>query len=268
MFLYFAEPSASVGSTLCNSGHLNVSSPPCSLCALESRFNQSTTKVVSAPIWPKDKHITVREAFHFAACVRRIGNVASSAHKMASGQNGSACGPPSEAGADELGIELSLYLSTSGDEADLEDRTGTALLNSISTSPTDPTAFLVDVWKILSCCDGLCGSTLGTAALGGSDCVVAWLCSAVVFGCQTVAAAMERRLNADGRVAADEEEWEIASTDFAAHLGNNSDLAKGSVTRSVAMTHAISHLKQKVEGCDGGSTGKRAWVSAGECNAT
>jgi hypothetical protein len=51
------------------------------------------------------------------------------------------------------------------------------------------------VWKIIGCCDGLCGSALGMAVRGGFDCTVAWLCSTLTFGGQTVIESVEHRLN-------------------------------------------------------------------------
>lgn len=48
---------------------------------------------------------------------------------------------------------------------------------------------------MLGCCDGLCGSALGMAVRGGFDCTVAWLCSTLTFGGQTVIESVEHRLN-------------------------------------------------------------------------
>lgn len=49
------------------------------------------------------------------------------------------------------------------------------------------------VWKVLACCDGLCGAALGTTIKGGFDCTVSWLCSFLTFGGQTVVEGMEHR---------------------------------------------------------------------------
>jgi hypothetical protein len=49
------------------------------------------------------------------------------------------------------------------------------------------------VWKYLGCCEGLCGSALGITVKGGFDTTVAWLCSTLTFGGQTIVEAMEHR---------------------------------------------------------------------------
>ena len=46
---------------------------------LESSFSKSMASLTVAPVWPKDRHFTMLEAFHFAACVRRIFKLATSA---------------------------------------------------------------------------------------------------------------------------------------------------------------------------------------------
>ena len=230
---------------------------------LESRFHRTAPKIVSAPIWPKDKHVTIREAFHFAACVRRIGKVATDAHRKAAGQS-DARGAATEEEAEELGIELSLYLSTSGEDSDVEEGKGSTFLTSTtSNSSNDQTSFLLDAWTTLSCCDGLCGSTLGTAAQGGSDCVVAWLCSAVVFGCQTLAAAAECRLNVDWRINSSAEEWVVAGEDFRAHLDSYRATGKGTTPRPMAITDVVSCLKKKMEDSNCETTGEKGRDSLG-----
>jgi hypothetical protein len=47
---------------------------------------------------------------------------------------------------------------------------------------------------LVATCDGLTGSTLGVAVKHGFDATLAWLCSALVFGGQTVLAQAEGRL--------------------------------------------------------------------------
>ena len=124
----------------------------------DSRYVQSSFVRTRSPVWPADKYITLEEGFHFAACARRIGKLASLEKRKLTVM------PPSD---DEIGLDPSLEIR----------------------SPI----FLV--WKALGCCDGLCGSALGMAVRGGFDCTVAWLCSTVSFGGQTIVEAMEHRLN-------------------------------------------------------------------------
>lgn len=52
---------------------------------------------------------------------------------------------------------------------------------------------VVQAWSVLSCCSGLTGGTLGVSVKRGHDATVAWLCSMLVFGSQTVVANAERR---------------------------------------------------------------------------
>ncbi|CAJ1940042.1 unnamed protein product [Cylindrotheca closterium] len=42
-----------------------------------SRYVRSAFTRATAPVWPSDKHISLEEAFHFAACTKRLGKIAS-----------------------------------------------------------------------------------------------------------------------------------------------------------------------------------------------
>jgi len=110
---------------------------------------------MTAPVWPADKHISLEEAFHFAACAKRIGKLASLEKKrfavMASaGMVGS---------ADADGCQVPIYL----------------------------------IWKYLGCCEGLSVAPLGVSVKGGFDTTVSWLCSMCVFGGQAVVEGIEHR---------------------------------------------------------------------------
>jgi len=157
-----------------------------------------------APVWPKDRHFTMLEAFHFAACVRRIFKLATSASlnvdsKVADNNTSS----KNEAISDE-GIELSCSgdINNGFNPGIEEDPNDSRLLSTPLLSDIDETncpfvsSFAQDVWKILARCDGLYGLTLGSALQGGgADSIVSWLCSVVVFGCQTLAYSLEQRVN-------------------------------------------------------------------------
>jgi hypothetical protein len=126
------------------------------VCVTDSHYVPLGVSRVSPPVWPADKHISLEEAFHFAACAKRIGKLASIEKKrfaimVASGMI--------DAEASEVGCQVPIYL----------------------------------VWKYLGCCEGLCGSALGITVKGGFDTTVAWLCSTLTFGGQTVVEAMEHR---------------------------------------------------------------------------
>ena len=128
-------------------------------CHSGSRFIKPNAVRTQVPVWPADKHVTIGEAFHFAACAKRIGKLASSEKrnvKAAIGRADEECGG---SGAD-VDCQLPVFL----------------------------------IWKILSCCDGLCGSGLGVVVKDGFDTTVAWLCTTLIFGGQTVVEAMEQRM--------------------------------------------------------------------------
>ena len=125
------------------------------VCVTDSRYVASAKLIrAQAPVWPSDKHITVEEAFHFAACVKRCGKIA----KQAARANG-------------MGIDV--------------DREGVLRVSQDAAMQT---------WTALSCCDGLTGSSLGATAKRGFDATVAWLCNCLVFGSQTLVARAEQRL--------------------------------------------------------------------------
>jgi hypothetical protein len=98
--------------------------------------------------------MSIEEGFHFAACTKRLGKLAS---------------------MEKRGF---------GSRQNLEE-------GGISSSECRAPIFLI--WKSLACCEGLCGAALGTAVKGGFDCTVSWLCSLLTFGGQTVVEAMEHR---------------------------------------------------------------------------
>jgi hypothetical protein len=126
--------------------------------SLDSQYAQTSFSRTSSPVWPADKHVSLEEGFHFAACVKCIGKIASMEKK-----------------------KFVLSVGASDPEA--------GLLAAESALPV----FLI--WKHLGCCEGLCGAPLGVAVKGGYDCTVAWLCSALTFGGQTVVEGMQHRHN-------------------------------------------------------------------------
>jgi len=122
------------------------------------------------PQWPADKHLTLQESFHFAACARRIGKMATLERKVRSRRNSREL----ESGYDvgESSIADGTYLDGS-DDLELSG--------------------LVKCWRAMSCCDGLCGAPLGSSVKQGNDWTVSWLMGTIVFGAQVVAGAAERR---------------------------------------------------------------------------
>ena len=126
------------------------------VCVNDSRYVASTQLIrTQAPVWPSDKHVSVEEAFHFAACCKRIGKLATEASRNSG-----------------IGVGM----------GDVE------IVPSYQPLATQ-------AWIDLSCCDGLTGLTLGVAVKRGFDATVAWLCSCLVFGGQRIVARAERRLH-------------------------------------------------------------------------
>eukprot|EP00986_Skeletonema_menzelii_P011764 scaffold6170_cov136-Skeletonema_menzelii.AAC.9 len=130
------------------------------------------------PTWPADKHISFDESFHFAACARRIGKLATAAKKKAA----------EALSDDEEGIELS-YLSS--DESSNKSARG-VFAQTNNTSSTS--SALIQIWTKLSCCDGLCGAPLGVSVKEGMDVTISWLTSVLIFGSHVLAENAEKRL--------------------------------------------------------------------------
>jgi len=124
---------------------------------LKSQYVTGSGQGARAPVWPQDKHVTPAEAFHFAACVRRIGRKS----KEDSGR-------VSEPDDDDGGVELGRVLGGSS---------------------TPVRRF----WEILACCDGMCGAPLGMSVKFGIESTVVWLCCCLTFGCQLVVEKAEQR---------------------------------------------------------------------------
>jgi pimeloyl-ACP methyl ester carboxylesterase len=147
------------------------------VCVNDSRYIPATGFFsAKAPVWPNDKHVSVEEAFHFSACCKRIGKCAKAIRQTA--------------GRD---IE--------GDSVEMDAR-GEPL------SGSQP--LLMEVWKMLACCDGLTGAPLGIAVRSGFDATVAWLCSCLVFGAQSIVEVAESRGGSEGW----KESFEIFPADF------------------------------------------------------
>jgi hypothetical protein len=167
------------------------------VCVNDSRYVAGAFLRTQPPTWPTDKHITVEEAFHFAACCKRIGKIATRT------QRGMIRDQELSGFSDALGaIEVS---------------------NNGGVVPVGG-PLVLEAWKYLATCDGLTGSTLGVAVKRGFDANVAWLCSALVFGSQTVVAkASQRRRSAANKggdglepnpTTASKNSLKVTATDF------------------------------------------------------
>ena len=133
----------------------------------DSKLAPTTAAHIQPPVWPTEKHITLRVGFHFAACARRIGKLATQERKASRSR--------AESSDIEEGVDV--------------DFDGTTM----SSQSSDSTSGLVTAWKSLACCDGLCGAPLGATVKQGYDWTLIWLCSTLTFGGQIVAGAAEVR---------------------------------------------------------------------------
>lgn len=140
---------------------------------LESRLAPSTATHIQPPMWPADKHISLRGGFHFAACARRIGKLSTQERKA------------NRSRADTSDVEEGVELDFDGSNSQQ---------NNVETTG------LVNAWKSLASCDGLCGAPLGGAVKQGYDWTLTWLCSTLTFGGQLVANAAEKRLGSSEAV--------------------------------------------------------------------
>ena len=177
----------------------------------DSRYVKSSFSCTRPPIWPADKHISLDEGFHFAACAKRIGKIASLEKKR-----------------------LAAFIRLGDTEAGIE---------------IDCQAPIFLMWKMLGCCDGLCGSALGVAVRGGFDCTVAWLCSALTFGGQTVVEAAEHRLSQspDGAAQSLSQLGPIVSSDFDCRPPGYEKLESDVVVHPKPIPEVLASLRQLLE---------------------
>jgi hypothetical protein len=171
--------------------------------------NKSSHRIMkmSSPSWPMDKHISWSEAHHFAACLKRIGKLATVAkRKMQQAEV-----DDDLSNVEDEGVEISL---TPDEGQRLMPASQQPAQKNIEANA------LMKVWKVLACCDGLCGHHLGHTVKEGFDCTISWLCCAVVFGPQVLIDKAEKRwdgahsLNDGVRRSSDGIAHEIILNDF------------------------------------------------------
>lgn len=144
---------------------------------LHSSFeNLSRSNEIPSPTWPTSNHIDVSQAFHFAACARRIGKVATNIRKRQLLNSLESSLEEDE----EEGVEITAVFSR--DQA-----------NDMHKNNTPEDNVLMEVWETLARCDGLTGMPLGATVKEGHDCVVDWLTCILTLGTQRVALAAQER---------------------------------------------------------------------------
>jgi hypothetical protein len=144
---------------------------------LHSSFeNLSRSNEIPSPTWPTSNHIDVSQAFHFAACARRIGKVATNIRKRQLLNSLESSLEEDE----EEGVEITAVFSR--DQA-----------NDMHKNNAPEDNVLMEAWETLARCDGLTGMPLGATVKEGHDCVVDWLTCILTLGTQRVALAAEER---------------------------------------------------------------------------
>lgn len=184
------------------------------------------------PQWPADKHLSLQESFHFAACARRIGKMATANRKIRS---------RAASGDMDHGVEVGEFSATEGSFVGGGDFGSSGLLRC---------------WQAMSCCDGLCGAPLGSSVKQGNDWTVSWLTGAVVFGGQVVLGAAERRSPGSNTTA-------ISSIDFDCRPVGFEREETGAMVHPKPIPEVIGTLKAILEsGDDSVNPGKRSLLSS------
>ena len=120
------------------------------------------------PVWPTDKQLALRECFHFAACARFVGKIATLERRS---------------------------IRARVDSADTDEGLEVSSMHTASSTAKNDQPSVVNAWRALASCDGLTGSPLGSPVKQGFDWTLAWLCSALTYGGQVVVQNAERRLS-------------------------------------------------------------------------
>src|SRR5210317_627123 len=203
---------------------------------LQYRMADLTSQSLPAknpPKWPEDKHVSFDEAFHFAACARRIGKLATAAKKQAAEEENS---------VDEEGIELS-YLS---DESSTRSSKSTTRRVRTQTNNSSPNTLpLIRMWTKLSCCDGLCGAPLGVSVKEGMDVTISWLTSVLIFGSHVLGENAEKRSKLKSATASSET-FQIEDFDS---RPDDHDQYTSLVTHTIPIPEVISALKNMTSEC-------------------
>lgn len=197
----------------------------------ESKFARFPSSLrLKVPSWPTDKHIDLSEAMHFAACVRRIGKVATNIRKNQLLN----CVKPCQYDDEEEGIEITAVFSRDVDNNDDVDHEHDALLH---------------VWDNLSLCDGLTGLCLGAAVKDGYDCTVDWLSGICTLGCQRVALAAEFRQNVGSAQNILFDKIVVEDQDFNTSASDVSSRNSFQET-SLPLPHVIDTLQAIIQSCN------------------
>ena len=177
-----------------------------------SRYVAQPNTHMNHPVWPSDKHVSIDEAFHFAACAKRIGTLASIEKKRSH-----------------------LLVSSLATNADA-DQSGETCKAPIYV-----------IWKYLGCCEGLCGAPLGVAVKDRFDTTVSWLSSVCVFGGQTVLEGMEHRKNLEGVSSKLHELGAVVGSDFDCRPPGYEQQESDAVVHPKPIPEVLENLRKIVE---------------------
>ena len=200
----------------------------------ESKYAKFPSKMkLQAPVWPADKHIDLPEAFHFAACARRIGKVATKIRKqklLKSTENFE---------DEEEGIEITAVFSRDTDQQTPE------------SNQNEDANIILQIWDTLGLCDGLTGLPLGAAVKDGYDSTIDWLSGMVTLGSQRVVLAAEKRCKTSQSKHISFENVTVEDQDFEVSFAPISD---SSGTPPLPLPYVSQALQAVVDSCDAIST--------------
>jgi len=136
-----------------------------------------------APVWPRDKKISISDAFCFAACAKRIGKIATQIRKK------DILSHNSRHQDEEEGIEIVPIMNENLKYCNEEN------VSPMAKNSRNNRKKIVEAWDLLSSCDGLTGMPIGMAVKEGYDCLVSWLCSCLIYGSQRITENAMKRIN-------------------------------------------------------------------------
>ncbi|GFH45976.1 hypothetical protein CTEN210_02450 [Chaetoceros tenuissimus] len=183
------------------------------------------------PTWPSDKHVDIKTAFHFAACVRHIGRYATSVKKMLNSKHMNF-----DDNDDEEGVEITAVFSRDEENTSKEsDRDHVAL----------------QVWDTLGLCDGLTGTPLGSAVKNGFDTTLDWLSGLLIFGSQRVILASRERMNLTSPKQYSTSELNVLDQDFESLISPVPHSAGNLQVSLLPLPYVQNALHSVIESCNG-----------------
>ena len=183
------------------------------------------------PTWPNDKHVDIKTAFHFAACVRHIGRYATSVKKMLNSKKMNF-----DEDDEEEGVEITAVFSRDEESISKEsDRDHVAL----------------QVWDTLGLCDGLTGTPLGSAVKNGFDTTLDWLSGLLIFGSQRVILASHERMNLTMPKQYSTSELNVLDQDFESLISSVPHAAGNLQVSLLPLPYVKNALHSVIESCNG-----------------